>query len=90
MRFKREEMPERFRTTVTGSSNMLTLWGKWDFKGEFIVGVIDQQSDIISYPNCSLPKTDTSMFPPASLARRGGRQLPGPRIYGRWNCSSRS
>ncbi len=27
--------------------NMLTLWGKWKFRGEFAVGVIDQRSDAL-------------------------------------------
>src|SRR5262249_30347499 len=31
----------------TLSYNMLTLWDKWDFKGEFAVGVIDQRGDDI-------------------------------------------
>jgi 5-methyltetrahydropteroyltriglutamate--homocysteine methyltransferase len=30
--------------------NMLTLWDKWKFKGEFVVGVVDQRSDDIESP----------------------------------------
>jgi 5-methyltetrahydropteroyltriglutamate--homocysteine methyltransferase len=34
----------------TLSYNMLTLWDKWKFKGEFAVGVIDQRSDEMETP----------------------------------------
>jgi 5-methyltetrahydropteroyltriglutamate--homocysteine methyltransferase len=34
----------------TLSYNMLTLWDKWKFKGEFAVGVVDQRSDDIESP----------------------------------------
>ncbi len=34
----------------TLSYNMLTLWDKWKFKGEFAVGVVDQRSDSIESP----------------------------------------
>src|SRR5437016_402841 len=34
----------------TLSYNMLTLWDKWKFKGEFAVGVVDQRSDSIETP----------------------------------------
>ena len=33
---------------------MLTLWGKWKFRGEFAVGVVDQRSDAIESPRRSL------------------------------------
>jgi len=37
--------------------NMLTLWDKWDFKGEFAVGVIDQRSDTMETPELVAART---------------------------------
>lgn len=37
--------------------NMLTLWEKWKFKGEFAVGVIDQRSDAIEMPEVVAERT---------------------------------
>ena len=41
----------------TLSYNMLTLWDKWKFKGEFAVGVIDQRSDSIEPPELVAKRT---------------------------------
>jgi 5-methyltetrahydropteroyltriglutamate--homocysteine methyltransferase len=49
--------------------NMLTLWDKWKFKGEFAVGVIDQRSDEMETTEVvarrTLPVLD--YFPPERL-----------------------
>jgi 5-methyltetrahydropteroyltriglutamate--homocysteine methyltransferase len=37
--------------------NMLTLWDKWDFKGEFAVGVIDQRSNTMETPDIVAERT---------------------------------
>lgn len=37
--------------------NMLTLWEKWKFKGEFAVGVIDQRSDAMEPPELVAERT---------------------------------
>ncbi len=37
--------------------NMLTLWDKWRFKGEFAVGVIDQRSDALEPPELVARRT---------------------------------
>jgi 5-methyltetrahydropteroyltriglutamate--homocysteine methyltransferase len=37
--------------------NMLTLWDKWNFKGEFAVGVIDQRSDEMEPPDLVAKRT---------------------------------
>jgi len=41
----------------TLSYNMLTLWDKWKFKGEFAVGVIDQRSDEMETPEVIASRT---------------------------------
>ena len=41
----------------TLSYNMLTLWDKWDFEGEFAVGVIDQRSDAMESPELVAKRT---------------------------------
>ena len=41
----------------TLSYNMLTLWDKWRFKGEFAVGVIDQRSDEMEPPELVAKRT---------------------------------
>jgi 5-methyltetrahydropteroyltriglutamate--homocysteine methyltransferase len=41
----------------TLSYNMLTLWDKWDFQGEFAVGVIDQRSDTMETPEVVAERT---------------------------------
>jgi 5-methyltetrahydropteroyltriglutamate--homocysteine methyltransferase len=37
--------------------NMLTLWEKWHFQGEFAVGVIDQRSDMMETPEVVAQRT---------------------------------
>jgi len=37
--------------------NMLTLWDRWRFKGEFAVGVVDQRSDAIEPPEVVAART---------------------------------
>ncbi len=37
--------------------NMLTLWDRWRFKGEFAVGVVDQRSDAIESPETIAERT---------------------------------
>ncbi len=53
----------------TLSYNMLTLWDKWDFKGEFAVGVIDQRGDDIESPELIEKRTRPVLeyFPPERL-----------------------
>jgi 5-methyltetrahydropteroyltriglutamate--homocysteine methyltransferase len=41
----------------TLSYNMLTLWDKWDFQGEFAAGVIDQRSDTMETPEVVAERT---------------------------------
>ncbi len=41
----------------TLSYNMLTLWDKWKFPGEFAVGVVDQRSDAIESPETVAERT---------------------------------
>ena len=41
----------------TLSYNMLTLWDKWKFKGEFAIGVIDQRSDAMETPEVVAERT---------------------------------
>jgi len=41
----------------TLSYNMLTLWEKWKFPGEFAVGVVDQRSDDIESPETVAERT---------------------------------
>jgi len=41
----------------TLSYNMLTLWEKWKFKGEFAVGVVDQRSDTMEPPELVAERT---------------------------------
>jgi 5-methyltetrahydropteroyltriglutamate--homocysteine methyltransferase len=41
----------------TLSYNMLTLWDRWHFQGEFAVGVIDQRSDTMETPEVIAHRT---------------------------------
>jgi 5-methyltetrahydropteroyltriglutamate--homocysteine methyltransferase len=41
----------------TLSYNMLALWDKWHFKGDFAVGVIDQRSDAMESPEVVAERT---------------------------------
>jgi 5-methyltetrahydropteroyltriglutamate--homocysteine methyltransferase len=41
----------------TLSYNMLSLWDKWKFRGEFAVGVIDQRSDAMETPEIVAERT---------------------------------
>jgi 5-methyltetrahydropteroyltriglutamate--homocysteine methyltransferase len=49
--------------------NMLTLWDKWEFKGEFAVGVIDQRSDDMESPELVAKRTKPALdyFEPERL-----------------------
>ena len=49
--------------------NMLTLWDKWNFKGEFAVGVIDQRSDEMESTDVVAQRTLPVLeyFPPERL-----------------------
>jgi 5-methyltetrahydropteroyltriglutamate--homocysteine methyltransferase len=49
--------------------NMLTLWDKWNFKGEFAVGVIDQRSDEMEPPDLVAKRTRPALeyFEPERL-----------------------
>jgi 5-methyltetrahydropteroyltriglutamate--homocysteine methyltransferase len=53
----------------TLSYNMLTLWDKWKFKGEFAVGVIDQRGDEMETPELIAKRTRPVLeyFPPERL-----------------------
>jgi 5-methyltetrahydropteroyltriglutamate--homocysteine methyltransferase len=53
----------------TLSYNMLTLWDKWKFKGEFAVGVIDQRSDEMETPEVIAKRTRPALeyFSPERL-----------------------
>ncbi len=45
--FRRVKIDQVSLEYCTLSYNMLTLWDKWKFRGEFVVGVVDQRSDVI-------------------------------------------
>lgn len=75
---KYEDLAEAFATAkidqvslehCTLSYNMLTLWEKWDFKGEFAVGVIDQRGDDMESPEevARRVKPVLEYFPPERI-----------------------
>jgi 5-methyltetrahydropteroyltriglutamate--homocysteine methyltransferase len=75
---KYEDLLEGFTTAkvdqvslehCTLSYNMLTLWDKWRFKGEFAVGVIDQRSDEMETPEVIAKRARPVLeyFPPERL-----------------------
>jgi 5-methyltetrahydropteroyltriglutamate--homocysteine methyltransferase len=49
--------------------NMLTLWDRWQFKGEFAVGVVDQRSDVMESAETIAERTRPVLkyFEPARL-----------------------
>ena len=53
----------------TLSYNMLMLWDRWRFKGEFAVGVVDQRSDAIELPEVIAARTRPALeyFEPKRL-----------------------
>ncbi len=55
--FSKTEVHQVSLEHCTLSYNMLTLWDKWHFKGEFAVGVIDQRSDEMESPEVVAQRT---------------------------------
>ena len=69
----------------TLSYDMLTLWEKWKFKGEFAVGVVDQRNDTMEPPELVAERTRPVLeyFEPERLllASECGFQHVPPRGY---------
>ena len=55
--FRRVKIDQASLEYCTLSYNMLTLWDKWKFQGEFAVGVVDQRSDAIESPETVAQRT---------------------------------
>ena len=55
--FRRVKIDQVSLEYCTLGYNMLTLWEKWKFQGEFAVGVVDQRSDAIESPETVAERT---------------------------------
>jgi len=55
--FRRVKIDQASLEYCTLGYNMLTLWEKWKFPGEFAVGVVDQRSDAIESPETVAQRT---------------------------------
>ena len=55
--FRRVKIDQVSLEYCTLNYNMLTLWDKWKFPGEFAVGVVDQRSDVIESPETVAERT---------------------------------
>jgi 5-methyltetrahydropteroyltriglutamate--homocysteine methyltransferase len=64
--FRRVKIDQVSLEFCTLNYNMLTLWDRWKFPGEFAVGVVDQRSNAIESPEIVAERTHPVLdyFPP--------------------------